>query len=60
MQRPGPTLRVVLREAGSAPDMQLVLHKQLAGVSRSHFSKNQLSNSGLVDLVYTGLTHLRS
>jgi hypothetical protein len=59
-QRPGPTLRVVLRETGSATNMQLVLHKRLAGVSRSHFSESQISNGGLVDLVYTGLTRLRS
>jgi hypothetical protein len=59
-QRPGPTLRVGLRETGSATNMQLVLHKRLAGVSRSHFSKSQISNGGLVDLVYTGLTRLRS
>ena len=39
MQRPGPTLLVRLRETGSANNMQLVLHKRLAGVCRSHFSQ---------------------
>ena len=38
MKRPGPTLRVRLRETGSALDMQLVLHKQLAGVCPSLYS----------------------
>ena len=39
MKRPGPTLRVRLRETGSALDMQLVLHKQLAGVCLSCYSE---------------------
>ena len=38
MKRPGPTLLVRLRETGSVTDMQLVLHKQLAGVCLSYYS----------------------
>ena len=38
MKRPGPTLRVRLRDTGSALDMQLVLHKQLADAYPSLYS----------------------
>ena len=34
-------------ETGSALDMQLVLHMQLAGVSRSSYSENQFATAGL-------------
>ena len=39
MKRPGPTLHVLANETGSALDVQLVLHKQLAGVSLSRYSE---------------------
>ena len=35
MKRPGPTLRVRLRETGSTPDMRLVPYLWLAGVCLS-------------------------
>ena len=39
MKRPGPTLHVHAHETGSALDVQLVLHKQLAGVCLSCYSE---------------------
>ena len=39
MKRPGPTLHVLTHDTGSALDMQLVLHKQLAGVCLSYYSE---------------------
>ena len=38
MKRPGPTLRVGLRETGSALDMWFAPHKRPAGVCISHHS----------------------
>ena len=46
MKRPRPTLLVHAQETGSALDMQLVLHKQLVGVSRSRYSENHIFNGG--------------
>ena len=37
MKRPGPTLHVIVHETGSTTDMQLVLHKWLAGVCLSYY-----------------------
>ena len=39
MKRPGPTLHVIVHETGSTTDMQLVLHKWLAGVCLSYYSQ---------------------
>ena len=47
MQWPGPTLHVRVHETGSALDMQLVLHMQLAGVSRYSYSKNSFTTAVL-------------
>jgi len=55
----GPDQLYSLRiETGSALDMQLVLHMQLAGVSRSHYSENHLFNGGL-EKVNKQLVHQR-
>ena len=47
LKRPGPTLLVHARETGSTIDMQLVLHKWLAGVCFSCYSEMQFSMEGL-------------
>ena len=55
MKWPGPTLLVRLRETGSALDMQLALHKQLAGVCLSHYSYHLNCNGRLVDFDLHGV-----
>ena len=39
MKQPGPTLHVLAHETGSALNVQLVLHKKLAGVCLSRYSE---------------------
>jgi hypothetical protein len=45
-KRPGPTLRVLLRETGSTPNMRHAPYKWLAGVSFSDFSGYGFCNGG--------------
>ena len=47
LKRPGPTLLVHACETGSTIDVQLVLHKWLAGVCFSCYSEMQFSMEGL-------------
>ena len=47
MKRPGPTLRVHLRETGSALDIWLVPYMRLAGVYLSYFSDMAFAMEGL-------------
>ena len=47
LKRPGPTLCVHAREAGSTIDMQLVLHKWLAGVCFSSYGEMRFAMEGL-------------
>ena len=44
LKQPGPTLLVRVRETGSTIDMQLVLHKWLAGVCFSCSSEDAIFN----------------
>ena len=44
---PGPTLLVHARKTGSTIDMQLVLHKWLAGVCFSSFGEMRSATEGL-------------
>ena len=46
-RRPGPTLLVIARETGSMTNMQLVLHKWLAGVSFSIYGEMRSTMGGL-------------
>ena len=46
MKRPGPTLRVRLRETGSATDIWLVPYMRLAGVCLSLFRRLGIFNGG--------------
>ena len=46
MKRPGPTLRVLLRETGSTLDIWLVPYMWLAGVSLSYFSDMAFATEG--------------
>ena len=48
MKRPGPTLHVIVHETGSTTDMQLALHKWLAGVCISYYSKYLIYNELLI------------
>ena len=48
MKRPGPTLHVIVHETGSTTDMQLVLHKWLAGVCLSYYSQYLIYNELLI------------
>ena len=45
-KRPGPTLRVLLRETGSALDIWLVPYMRLAGVCLSYFSGCDICKRG--------------
>jgi hypothetical protein len=45
-KRPGPTLRVLLRETGSTPDIRLAPYMWLAGVCFSDFSGYGICNGG--------------
>ena len=47
LKRPGPTLLVHARETGSTVDMQLVLHKWLAGVCFSSYGEMRFAMEGL-------------
>ena len=47
LKRPGPTLLVHARETGSTIDMQLVLHKWLAGVCFSSHGEMRFAMEGL-------------
>ena len=46
MKRPGPTLRVLLHETGSTPDIWLVPYMWLAGVCISYNSWYRIYNGG--------------
>ena len=48
MKRPGPTLHVIAHETGSTTNMQLVLHKCLAGVCISYYSQYLIYNEFLI------------
>ena len=48
MKRSGPTLHVIVHETGSTTDMQLVLHKWLAGVCLSYYSQYLIYNKLLI------------
>ena len=59
MKRPGPTLHVIVHETGSTTDMQLVLHKWLAGVYLSYYSQYLIYKRVANNLVILVVVHVR-
>lgn len=59
MKRPGLTLRVLAHETCSTLDMQLALHKWLAGVCLFHYSHDPICNGLLNNLIITVVVDVR-
>ena len=59
MKRPGQTLHVLAHETCSTLDMQLVLHKWLAGVCLSYYSQYLFCKRVVNNFIILVVVHVR-